>query len=199
MNPTALQSLSELHHQLVLQTQDTEFQPGRRTQLAVASFAIVRDHHMAIAVLLDFGLHASAFALMRPLFEAAAKGMWISHCAPEGKLEAYARKAEVPLIGELVEDLLASPIPETVSKNLRSIKKRYWQVMCSFAHAGQAQLTRWIAPTGVKSTYTDAEVSELESFTAFVALAAALERERLGRNEQSMVSILALMPKSNAS
>jgi hypothetical protein len=198
MNPLALKSLGELHDELLLQTKDTAFKPSRRIQLAVASFAIVRDHHLAIAVLIESGLHASAFALMRPLFEAAAKGMWLSHCAAEAKLEAYAGKTEVPAVGELIDDLLNSSLPEVVSTNLRCIKKRYWKTMSSLTHAGQAQLSRWIDPTGVKATYTEAEVAELESLTAFVVLTAALERERLGNNARTMAGILALLPKTIA-
>jgi hypothetical protein len=81
--------------------------------------------------MLDEGLYASAFALMRPLYEAAVKGMWLSHCAAEGRLESYATGTEVPSVGELVDELLKSPLPPVVSFQMRRIKTMYWKVKSS--------------------------------------------------------------------
>ena len=188
------ESLGQLHDHLLVLASETEFPPGRRVQLSVASFAIVRDHHLAIAVLLDAGLCASAFALMRALFEAAVKGMWFSYCASDGKLEAYASRDELPQVGELVADLLETQLPPLLASHFRRIKKSYWKVMSSFAHAGHAQVRHWLAPKGVQAAYTPAEIDELVTFTAFVAVAAALERERLGVNGGSMARIESLLP-----
>lgn len=198
LNPADFGSLGDLHDRLLAETRDTAFPPGRRTQLAVACFAIVRDHHFAIAISLDIGLTASAFALMRPLYEAAVKGMWLAHCARDSQLEAYATGKELPNVGDLVTRLLTkSELPPVVSAHMHHIRKKYWPVLSSLTHAGHAQLKRWVKPDGVGPAYTEDEIKELVNFTAFVAVATALERERLGQNEHSMTNIAALLPKED--
>ena len=46
-------------------------------------FGIAQEHHHAIILLLEKGLCASAFALVRPAFEAYVRGEWLALCADE--------------------------------------------------------------------------------------------------------------------
>ena len=45
--------------------------------------SVAQDHHCAIVLLLQEGLCASAFALLRLEFEAYLRGAWLAHCASE--------------------------------------------------------------------------------------------------------------------
>jgi hypothetical protein len=164
--------------------------------MALASYCIVQEHHVAIAVLLDEELYASAFALSRALYEATVKGLWVSHCADEAKAEKYARGQELPPLGELIDDLSTATLPEVVQVHLANVKKKYWRVLSSFTHAGHAQVKRWLSVSGVEPTYPEAEVRELVNFTAFFAVVAALERARLGENQTAMSRITSLLPRS---
>ena len=190
-------TLGELYNHLAMETAGTVIPPGRRAQISLACFHIVREHHHAIAIMLDEGLYASAFALMRPLYEAAVKGMWLGHCAEEGRMESYATGTEVPAVGELVDDLLKSPLPSVVSSEMRRIKMMYWKVMSSLTHAGHAQVRRWLTATGVAPTYSKAEVTEVATFTTFVATVASLEVARLGQNADAIAALSALLPKQS--
>lgn len=146
-------SLLEFQTELLSYVEGSAYAPGRRTQIALASLLVAHDHYRAIAVLLEKGLFASALALNRPLYEALVKGLWLSHCAPEGKLEDYAAGRELESLNELTEDLLSTEIPAVVRNGVRNVKQRYWRQLSSFAHAGHAQVRRWLSPTGVESAY----------------------------------------------
>ena len=187
-------TLGDLYNHLRKQTRDDLYPPGRRVQAAVASFCIVRDHHHAIAILLDEGLYASAFALTRPLYEAAVKGLWLAHCANDGDAERYALGKELPEISEIVEQLIKSDLPVLISNQMKKIKKRDWKTLSSFTHAGHAQVRRWMMPDGVGPIYTEAEISDITKFTAFLAVVASLERARLGNNERAISDITSLLP-----
>lgn len=193
MNPESL-TLAELHDHLLQQVLGTVYPPGRRVQVALASYCIVQEHHAAIAILVDEGLHASAFALSRSLYEATVKGLWVSHCANEVKAEKYARGKELPALGDLIDDLSIAKLPPVVQVHLESVKKKYWKVLSSLTHAGHAQVKRWLSPSGVEPAYSESEVQEVVNFTAFFAIVAALERARLGSNEKAMSQIASLLP-----
>lgn len=194
MDDHAAMTLGSLYNRLRLELENDLYPPGRRVQVSVASFCIVRDHHHAIAILLDEELYASAFALTRPLYEAAVKGMWLAHCATESDAEKYATGKELREINDLVDELLRSRLPALVSDQLKVIKRRYWKALSSLTHAGHAQVKRWLTPDGVGPKYTKVEVNEIANFTAFVAVVSALERARLGQNEKAIANITSLLP-----
>ena len=187
-------TLGDLYNHLRKQTRDDLYPPGRRVQAAIASFCIVRDHHHAIAILLDEGLYASGFALARPLYEAAVKGMWLAYCATESDAERYAAGKELPDMNGIVDQLINSNLPELASDQMKKIKKRDWKTLSSFTHAGHAQVRRWMKPDGVGPIYTEAEISDITKFTAFLAVVASLERARLGNNEKAISDITSLLP-----
>ncbi len=188
------QTLGDLYNRLRAETEGDLYPPGRRVQAAVATFCIVRDHHLAITLLLDSGLYASAFALTRPLYEATVKGVWLAHCATEAKAESYAKGKELPHMKDLLEQVLNSPAPALVTDQLKKVKTQYWKPLSSFIHAGHAQVSRWMTLDGVGSKYSEREISELANFTAFMAVVSSLERARLGQNEPAMIRIAAMLP-----
>lgn len=189
-------TLGELHNHLLQQVLGTIYPPGRRVQVALASYCIVQEHHVAIAILVEEGLYASAFALSRALYEATVKGLWVSHCADEAAAEKYARGKELPRLGDLIDDLSNATLPAIVQVHLGNVKRKYWKVLSSLTHAGHAQVKRWLSASGVEPGYTDAEVKEVVNFTAFFAIVAALERARLGSNEKAVSQISSLLPAS---
>ncbi len=189
-------TLGELHEYLQQQASGTVYPPGRRVQVALATYRIVQDHHAAIAVLVERGLYASAFALSRALYEATVKGLWLSYCADESRAEKYARGQELPALGELIEDLSRAELLPLVQAHLGNVKRRYWKALSSFAHAGHSQVQRWLSPTGVEPAYSEAEVREVIDFTAFFSVVAMLERVRLGSNESAVAAISSVLPST---
>ena len=187
-------TLGELHEHLMEQVRETVYPPGRKVQVALASCCIVAEHHLAIALLVDEKLYASAFSLSRALYEAAVKGLWLSHCATEEAAEAFACGKELDQMNELLDHLSSANLPAVVLRSLANVKRKYWRVLSSLTHSGHAQVKRWLSPDGVEPTYTDEMVQELVNFTAFFAVVAAYERAHLGGNLDSMQRIAAMLP-----
>jgi hypothetical protein len=158
------------------------WEPSSRTQLAASSFAIALDHQAAIASLLRAGHHASAYVLLRPLFEATVKGSWLSHSATESAVARHARGYELPVIAQLLDDLGKSEMPAFLYRFLLELKTDGWQHLSSLTHAGFAQVRRWVASTGVAPQYPEEELEEIANITGLVGMVACIEAARLCRN-----------------
>jgi len=53
------------------------------SHLGIASFAIVHEHQKSALLLTELGLMASSMALMRPMFEAYVRGLWLVYATQE--------------------------------------------------------------------------------------------------------------------
>lgn len=186
-------TLREFQFELLSRVQRSEYPPGRRTQVAVASFLVAHDHCRAIGELLEQGLSASALVLNRALYEAVVKGLWITHCASEARVEAYAGGRELESVKDLIDDLLSPDIPQEIRLSLAKVKQRYWKLLSSFAHAGHAQIKRWLSPAGVEPAYAPEELQEVANFAAFLTLAATWEMARLSNNREALSELSATL------
>ena len=188
-------SLGELHNLLLEYSRGTVYPPGRRVQLSLACYTVVRDHHHAIAILTDEELYASALTLARPLYEATVKGMWLQHCAPQISLERYAAGKELPAVGMMAEALQNSELPDATATQLTRVKGKYWRALSSLAHAGHTQIRHLLSPNGVEPNYPEQAIQELVNFTAYMAVVASIENARLGNNTAAIASIAKHLPQ----
>jgi hypothetical protein len=186
--------LDILLENIIEEVADTLYPPGRRVQLSLAYYRIVLEHHNAIARLLEIRLHASAFALARPLYEALIKGMWLGLIATEEVAERHARGKELDQVAPLIEQLQSTELPPVVSAQLQKVKQKYWKVLSSLTHAGHAQVRNWLNATGVQPAYEPAALEELVNFACFMALSAGVEMARLGGNARAIENLSAMLP-----
>jgi hypothetical protein len=70
--------------------------PTNRTRAAGACFAIAHDHHHGVVVLFEETLYASAFALVRPIFEAYIRRAWLSLCATDLQIDGFLNDEDPP-------------------------------------------------------------------------------------------------------
>jgi len=188
-------TLGELHDELILEVRETVYPPGRKVQVSLACFCVVLDHHYAIAAMLEERRFASVFALLRPMYEATVKGLWLAHCGTDTDAESLYKGKELAQVGDLLNQLLESPLSPLLSRSLKKLKLRSWKALSSFTHAGHSQVSRWIAPDGVGPMYSEKELQEVSNFAAFLAVVASLESARLGNNEKAIASISMRLPE----
>ncbi|MDB5986522.1 MAG: hypothetical protein JWR16_1575 [Nevskia sp.] len=149
------------------------FQGDARQQLAFAAFDLALEHHAAICSLGVGGLFGSLFALLRILFEAYGRGLWLRHVASDADVQHFFSEDEPPLkFGQLlasVEKQLGIQVGP-----LTTLKSNHWQMFCSFAHTGYQALYRRMSATHTGPVnYTDEElVAALQAAGAFAILAA---------------------------
>lgn len=172
------------------------YQPGRRTQLAVAYAHIVLQHQRAIASTLNEHLHSASMSLARPTYEALVKGLWLYHCATESRLESHVQGKELEDIAKLVADLGSAVLPEVVRTSLSIVKAKYWKALSSLTHAGHSQVRWWLNPEGVMQDYPTKALAELANFANFMAIVAGFQLATYGENASAVVTLQGMLPIS---
>ncbi len=166
---------------LRLSVHELDVPNNSRTRAAGSCFAIAQEHHHAIVKLIEFGLFASAFALVRVEFEAYVRGEWLSQCAGDAIIEAFLRGKEPPRINCLLSEL---EMLESFNKKILSqIKQKNWKTMCGFTHTGGLQVQRWNTEDGIEANYSEEEVLEVLGFAEIIASLAVIGVARLAGND----------------
>lgn len=131
--------------------------PGTlRVRVAGSCFAIAQEHHRAIVALLDHQIYSSSLALRRCQFEAYVRDEWVSLCATDSQVEAFASGEEPPPIKKMISVL--EETPTFSDKILGRIKTNSWNVMCAFTHTGGLHIQRWGAGNVIEPDYDDEEI-----------------------------------------
>lgn len=154
-----------------------------RTRLAGTCFLIAQEHHQAILLLLSqtYPLHAPAFALVRPVFDAYIRGLWLANCAADADLERFSQGKSPPTMPAML-----AAIEQTQgfgSGQLSAIYTRSWSAMCAYTHTGSQQIIRWNTSEAIQPNYSDAEVDEVLSFTGALVLLSTLSLAAIATNE----------------
>ncbi len=66
-----------------------DFETTKRLRLSLSLLHLCVEHQTGIHVLVDHGVIGSAFALIRPQFEAYLKGVWFHRCATDEQISAF--------------------------------------------------------------------------------------------------------------
>jgi hypothetical protein len=164
--------------------------PGSlRVRVAASCLAIAQDHHHAIVALLDHGLFASSFALLRCEFEAYVRGEWLALCATDEEVEAFSEGEEPPPMGRMLNSLEATPAFS--EKVLSGIKASSWRAMCAYTHTGGLHVQRWGTGSVIEPNYEAEEVQEALSFAEVFGALAVVGIASLANNEKIAETVLA--------
>jgi hypothetical protein len=115
---------------------------SKRKRLAILFLAIALDHFRAIIHLLDDGRYVtSAFALVRPLMDAAFRSIWIAHIATDDEiLEAESNtEAKYPNPRKVCQ-LMQIKFGDETDELVHTISKD-WKRLSGYVHTGLPQLT----------------------------------------------------------
>lgn len=189
MNPEKINAAEDFGAALNRLTNEVEMLSTAKNRAAAASFGIALDHHAAIVFLLKENFHSSAFSLLRILFEAYLRGLWLKHCATEDQVSAFFRGNEPPKT--LVAEIEATEA--FTSGVLSRIKKENWRAMCAFTHTGGLHLQRWQSQEAVEPTFSPNELEECLNFAELFGAMAGLELVQLGKNDSNGAQVLQLM------
>ena len=167
----------------------------KRAQLAAACWHVAIEHSMAIVVLVRQTLHGSALTLIRPLFEAYVRGMWLMHAATKDDLDRAGRDKFPNDFNRLVNEL-DEKFPSL--RPFSAVKKQSWKRLCSFTHTGYQQIGARLTPQGLGYDYQDSEILQalewadmfrLLAVGAFATLTAnePLAREALVQQDRALL------------
>lgn len=191
MTPERIAAAEELRANLHRLTNEIEMWQTEKNRAAAASFGIAQDHHAAIVFLMKTTFYSSSFALLRTLFEAYLRGLWLKYCATNEQVSAFFRGGEPP-------KTMVAEIESTEAFTggvLSRIKKENWRAMCAFTHTGGLHLQRWQSPDAVEPTFTPEELDECLNCAELFGAMACLELVQLSKSGADGFDVLQLMKK----
>ena len=152
----------------------------KRSQLASACWHVAIEHSMAIVVLVHETLHGSALALMRLLFEAYVRGMWLMYAATNEDIDRAGRD-QFPSCSDIVTGLEKSH--HFSSRPFSAVKNQSWKRLCSFTHTGYQQIGARLTPQGLGYDYQDSEILEALHWADMLTLLAVVAFAEWTANE----------------
>ena len=99
---------------------------SKRLQLASACWHVTIEHSMAIVELVHATLHGSALALVRSMYEAYLRGMWLMYAATDEEIDRAGRD-KVPPNSDIITALEKSP--HFQSNPFSGVKDQSWKIV----------------------------------------------------------------------
>lgn len=165
-----------------------EISAEERIRLAAGCLDTALEHHQAILLLVARSLFGSAFALVRLLFEAYVRGIWLHRCASDSDLELFRIGKLDKKFGTLIEEI--EGIDGFDEGVLSHAKLKSWSAMNSYTHTGFMQIVRRNTASAIEPNYTEDEILEVLNFANAIGLLSALEISHLSRSKELANSIL---------
>lgn len=162
-----------------------------KNRTASTCFAIAQDHHAAIVLLIENTFYSSSFTLLRSVFEAYLRGLWLKHCATEAKATEFFQGTEPPKT--MVAEIEATQ--DFSDGVLSRIKKENWDFMCGFTHTGGLHLQRWQSHDAVEPKFDGEEIEECLNCAELFGAMAGLEQVQLKKSGDAGAGILELIKR----
>ncbi|MUV15511.1 hypothetical protein GN331_14990 [Lysobacter sp. HX-5-24] len=150
-------------HSLALNDQATY-----QERMAIVAFLMVHEHQRSMIKLLEFSLAGSAATLMRPAFEAYARGLWLLH-ASDAQMEHFRSGGSqdverlIRTVAKLTKDEKFAFLLDTWEQSKRSLH--------GFVHGSYQSLLRRTRDID----FPESEVADMLRFMTGMALHATLE------------------------
>ena len=166
----------------------TEVKSTIRVRIATGCLDISLEHQKAIVLLAARQLYGSAFALVRLIFEAYARGVWLHRCATDVEIERFKTGRLDRTFEALLQDV--ERIPGFEIGVLSTSKRKSWDAMNDFTHAGYVHVTRRNTDLSIEPNYAEDEIVEAIGFANAIALLASVEVALLAGDEKLAQSVL---------
>lgn len=170
-------------------TDGITFEATNRLRVAVGLLHLSLEHQTGIHSLVNLGVIGSAFALLRPQFEAYVRGVWYHRCATDTQVSLFIGGEQPPRINVLIEEI--ERLEAFDEKLLSSTKRQIWPNLNDFTHGGATQVKARCTVDEITQNYREEHIANLLiasanwSLLAGVALAAAVGTEALARQLHS--------------
>jgi hypothetical protein len=164
---------------------DDEYPNEPKTFMMVGYVMIALQHHRAIWLLKDAELYGSGFALVRPVFDAWLRALWINAIATPEQIEQarhdkltfpnvpkmsadikpvyFGHAQQDPEFAKMVDDFfywLVGPDPKAKDKADPRVTS-LWNVLHGYTHPGARPLSRVFTGSQVRQNYSQFEIAQL--------------------------------------
>lgn len=158
------------------------FETTSRLRVSVSLLHLCVEHQTGIHVLVEHGVIGSAFALIRPQFEAYLRGVWFHRCATDKQVSGFLAGEEPPKVGVLMEAV--QKLEGFEEGTLGKAKKEIWRNLNDFTHGGNIQVKARNTKDEIISNYRPEHiVGLLQSSVTLALLAGAAIASVVNSNE----------------
>jgi len=158
-----------------------------RSRLAAGCLDAALEHQKAIVLLAAKQLHGSAFSLIRVIFEAYIRGIWLHQCATETDIENF-MNGKVPTISKLLTAIEKKDGFE--SGVLSNAQRQSWKAMNGFVHSGFDQVVRRHTETTIEPNYGEEEILAAINFANAIGCLAAIAICSISNNNELAMYVL---------
>ncbi len=146
------------------------FETTNRLRVSVSLLHLCVEHQTGIHVLVEHGVIGSAFALIRPQFEAYLRGVWFHRCATDKQVSSFLAGEEPPKVGVLIEAV--QQLEGFEEGRLGKAKKEIWRNLNDFTHGGTIQVKARNTMDEIISNYRPEHIVGLLQSSVTLALLA---------------------------
>ena len=157
-----------------------ELKADDRNRVVAALLHLSLEHHGSIHLLVCHHHNGSAFALLRPQFEAYIRGLWLMKCATVQQLQSFINNQEPPRINQLIGEIEEHPGYE--ERLLSGLKDRVWRSLCGFTHGGYVQVSWRMTEEEIISDFSEEHLVNLLITSCALSLQAYMAMARLSGN-----------------
>lgn len=151
-----LQSL-DLSEWIESEVEGLQVPQGLRSTLVAASYDQAFEHHRSIAELIRINRYGSAYALLRPLFEAGTGGLWLEHCPDDRYVQELSDGRHTPQTKTMLAALAKHPTFKAAA--LRDLMSQGpGKIFHDFTHGGGQQLSRRVPNRRMETAYARTEL-----------------------------------------
>ncbi len=154
-----------------------------RYRIAGGCFYTAMQHQKAIMLLVAKQLYGPAVTLVRPIYEAFLRGIWIFKCADERQLEDFI-KGNVPKLSRLLEDI--ERLEGHNEKVLSAIKNKYGSNMNAYVHTGIQQVIRLQTQETIEQNYHEDEITDILQLSGLFGCLSAIYVCEMCLNQDKM-------------
>jgi hypothetical protein len=165
-----------------------EINSDERIRISAACFDIALEHQKAIVLLIANNLVGTAFALVRLLFEAYIRGLWLGKCASSNEIKKYKKDKIEKNFATLIEEI--EKIEGFKEGILSKAKVAGWKAMNSYTHSGFYQSVRRNKEETIEPNYDDDEIIEVLGFSNSIGLLSALQISLMAGDEDLASDLL---------
>lgn len=146
------------------------FETTNRLRVSISLLHLCVEHQTGIHVLVEHGVIGSAFALIRPQFEAYLRGVWFHRCATDAQVACFLAGEEPPKVGVLIEAV--QKLEGFEEGTLGNLKKSIWRNLNDFTHGGAIQVKARNTMDEITSNYRPEHIVGLLQSSVTLALLA---------------------------
>lgn len=170
------------------------------THVATAAFDLTHEHHGAIMDLLIDGRLGSAFALLRPCFEALVRGLWLVRGSDAAQFQHFEDGRDSKTVEQLLGDIKRRAKIESADAFLLETWELSKKSLHQYTHTSYQLLVRRMDAELLETLPPHSEVADAIRFATATAMLASVEIAKQGKStalEQEALRFLGLLYPSN--